>query len=1019
MTKKCSRTVTAAMRATAVANAKRFEWAKRERDAIVKRAAPILKMSDKHLWELVPSQELPRTVHVQLLRGNNRVSSCPNCGPILKYGNYPWICNVESMPWKIKCPNCHEVYPKNDFGAYYRSALDRHGFFRRGAGDPRLLFNVEHPDPDDPLHKAWVDDGYGYNDPQTGRWDFIAYYVQWGLWPYIRNLVTNAAEAYCVTDDPRYAHKAGVLLSRIADVYPDMDWAPLNRLGFSHSDGGSGAGRIEGQIWETRNAFAYSLAYDRIYDAISRDYSLSKFLDKQARKHDLPSLPSPAAVCRHIEEDLLLEFYKSARDGRIRGNEGMCQAAMIATAIALDREGKTEEILDWVFAPDETPYRPRQPGYDRKGGHVPQVIVGLMDRDGLGNEGAPGYSCWGLSLLPGAELLRAYTKYRKHDFFRDFPKFKQVFLAPTRWCCLDEVTPPIGDSGILGGWKAVGRRAHAFQVAFEIYGDPIFARYLYREVGKKIERIHGSIYDADPLAIRAKVEKVINEEEPPLQSGFMDGFGLVILQAPQRRWGRAVWLYFGRNTGHGHTDRLNLGLYAENIDMLPDMGYPEYASGRPRDLAWTRNCASHNVAIIGDENQRRSYTGHLQAFEPEGRVRFATVSSDDVYPHSKTYSRTPIMVDVDERRSYVVDVVRLRGSNVHRLMWHGPPGTLTIPDVDLKPQSRGTFAGEDVPPEHLEKDWPRKPGYSFLQQVKRCADPPRIFYADYKAEDIRNRFSPGAEPHLRIHSLTPLSEVATAVGEPPQNKPGNPKWLNFIIQTRTGDDLESLFINVLEPYDKTPFIESVRPLRVVSDDSAGMVAAVEVTLTDGRVDTIVSIERSARVEVENGLAVEGTFGFVARRGERVEFAKLCGRELRIGSFRLEGLVTAYRGKVIRLDVDDPYDQRVVVSSDLPLPESLAGRTVFFSNDGVQDAAYVIVRVERNEEGYVISTGDVTLARGFVDPEDYSKGFVYNVRPGDPFVIPTHIYVELTEGDRYKVSANAPVKATVPLTNNGR
>ena len=308
MAKERSQKVTAQMRANAVANAQKFDWAKKERDGIVKRAAPILEMSDQRLWELVPSQELPRTIHVQLLAGNNRVSSCPNCGPILRYGNYPWVCDAEKLPWKIKCPNCGVVYPKNDFGAYYQSALDKHGFFRRGAGDPKLLFNTEHPDPADPLHKAWADDGYGYDDPQTGRWDFIAYYVQWGLWPYIQSLVTSAAAAYCVTGDPRYAHKVGVLLSRIADVYPDMDWAPLAKLNFSHSDGGAGAGRIGGQIWETGVALAYSLAYDQVYDAISRDSALAIFLDQQARKHDLSPLPDPAAVCRHIEENLLLEF---------------------------------------------------------------------------------------------------------------------------------------------------------------------------------------------------------------------------------------------------------------------------------------------------------------------------------------------------------------------------------------------------------------------------------------------------------------------------------------------------------------------------------------------------------------------------------------------------------------------------------------------------------------------------------------------------------------------------------------
>src|SRR5262249_26569554 len=116
---------------------------------------------------------------------------------------------------------------------------------------------------------------------------------------------------------------------------------------------------------------------------------------------------------------------------------------------------------------------------------------------------------------------------------------------------------------------------------------------------EKLDQAHGSIFDAEPEALRQEVAAVVQGPQPPLTSRLMDGFGLAILQAPERENGRAVWLYFGRNTGHGHLDRLNLGLYAQNIDMLPDLGSPEYASGRPRDIAWTRNNAAHAVPTVG------------------------------------------------------------------------------------------------------------------------------------------------------------------------------------------------------------------------------------------------------------------------------------------------------------------------------------------------------------------------------------------------------------------------------------
>lgn len=998
--KERSQTVTSAMRANAVANAARHDWARGEQKAAIKAAKPFAAISDEALWALVPSQEVPRTIHTQLLAGNDRVSSCPSCGPkILKYGNYPWRCDVVNLPWKVKCPQCGQVYPKNDFGKYYESALDENGFFRRGKGDPKLLFNVEHPDPNDPLHKAWVDDGYGYHDPATGRWDFVAYYTSWGLWRHIRGMVAALANAYCVTGDALYAHKAGVLLSRIADVYPEMDWKPFADEKFSHSDGGTHAGRIEGQIWETGNATAFSVAYDRVYDAVSQDAELLVFLQAQARLHDLSVPADSAAVCRHVEDHLLLEFYTSARDGRIRGNEGMCQKAMIAMAVALDRPGKTEEILDWVFAPETGKRRWNDPTYDRTGGHVPEVFVAMMDRDGLGSEAAPGYSCWALSFLDGARMLRDYDGYDKHDFFRDFPKYREFFRSLTRWNCLDAATPPIGDSGAMGAWGCVGLSPGTMQTAFEVFGDAVFAQYLVQARGGKVDGIHGSIFEREPEALGQRVAALVSARRPSLQSTFLGGYGLALLQAPERAAGRAVWLQFGRNTGHGHTDRLNLGLYAHNVDMLPELGYPEYASGRPRDLAWTRNCASHTVAIVGDRNQNSSYTGHLLAFEPDGDVRFVDVASDDVYPDCQTYRRTPVMVDVDAERSYVIDLLRLRGSTTHRVSWHGPPGTLSAPALTLVPQKKGTFAGEDIAPEHLARDWRRRPGYSFLQQVKRAAAPPDSFYLDWQVAQHRRRVLPGTEPHLRIHSLTPLQELATAVGEPPQNKSGNPRWLRYAIQTRTGDrGLESCFLNVLEPYDRTPFITSVRRLEVMADAAAGMAVALEVTLDTGRVDLLVSAERPGVVEVEGGVKLIGTFGFVARRNDELEFAKLCGERLSWQGHALESGTSAYTGCVESLDTSDPRDERVTVKTDQPLRAKLVGRTVIFANDGEQDAAYTIARVEQQADGRaIISLGSSTLVRGFVDRADYAKGYTYNVRPGDSFVIPTSAYMERVGG----------------------
>ena len=140
--KEASLTITARQRAMAVRNAERFDWARQEVAGAKRAAAPWLALSDDELWDLIPSQELPRSIHVYSVYGSNRIALCPHCREgIIPFGNYPWRYDVAKRPWKIECPNCHSIFPKNDFGAYYKSALDEHGFFRKGQGDASLLFN--------------------------------------------------------------------------------------------------------------------------------------------------------------------------------------------------------------------------------------------------------------------------------------------------------------------------------------------------------------------------------------------------------------------------------------------------------------------------------------------------------------------------------------------------------------------------------------------------------------------------------------------------------------------------------------------------------------------------------------------------------------------------------------------------------------------------------------------------------------------------------------------------------------
>ncbi len=981
--KACSRFVTAQMRANALANVKEYPWVARLQRRAVANAGPWVEMSDDELWAMPTSQELPRDIHT------NKEIGCPKCGRgIFPYGNYPWKFDVWKRPWKLKCPNCGEVFPKNDFYAFYQTALDEHGMFRRDLGDRSLLFNAEHPDPKDPLHKLYVDDGYGMLDGKGRRHRIIAYYNSWAQWTCIDRAVRALSRAFTLTNDRRCAHKAAVLLDRIADVYPEMDFMPLHKMGFEHSHGGTGQGRILGCIWETnRHWMAY--AYDCIYDGIRGDGELVKFCSVRANKYKLGDKSSIAAICRHIEDHLLLEILKSTRDGRIAGNVGMTHACLAVTAIALDRRGVTEKWLDWLFDP-------RFPGDCTKHkSPIPWVLVDGIDRDGMGGE-CGGYGLiWTGRMKMFPELFARYPEYRKHDLLTEFPKLKQCFLVEPRLMCLDTVFPPIGDSGSTGNWGRVGN-PRTFAAGYALYRDPRLAALAWRYSQGKLDRLRLSdaAFQIDPDALPKEIARVAKLKPFKLRCDHLGRYGLAYVQTEKPKGGRALWIHYGCRKGHSHSDCLNIGLYAKNVDMLPDLGYPEYTGPWPKRVAWTSHTVSHNTVMVNDTRSAYSPGGKINLFAVQPPLRIMDVSSKAAYKGVDAYRRTVALVDVSTTDSYVFDVFRVRGGKNHRLSYHALGHETTVTGLSLVKQARGTLAGEDVKSGEFydgKKGWGYKgSGMMYLYDVRRSAGPvDSYFTVDWKINDLRKRVAKGQPwPHLRLHSLSASDQVALAMGDPPQNKRGNPRRLAYLVQSRLGANVQSQFITVLEPYAGRPFIRTVRKLRVRHDAGAHSVAAVAVGLENGMTDIVISCEGPTRVKVEGGIEFEGRFALVRlAAGGGIKLMRMANaRRLEAKGVELTSPIAAYRGRVVNVDSSNPADNRVFLDPPLPRDKAFIGRPIHFKNDLPLDTTYDIKAVG---EGY-ISTGDITIVAGFKDPKNFSAGFRYLVNPGDEYVVPCFV-----------------------------
>ncbi len=321
-TKSASVLFHATLIANAQANANRYDWAGRIKDGIVKSAEPFTRYSDDELWAMMFGATIERS---WMVWSNGH---CPACGQDVPM--YNWKIDALNRPWKVACPHCRELFPKNDFYAFYKSGLDEHGVFDPRRADRKLLFNTEHPDPNDPLRGFGVDDGDGYVAGEK-RWRFIGCYLIYGQWKQlIVNGIAALANAYVVTGDPRYAHKAGILLDRVADLYPTHDFKTQGWVYERRGDRGY-VSTWHDACPEFRNM---ALAYDMVFDALKTDDGLLRFLSAKAAQYQLENPKADFVdIQRNIEERILGDTITNAE--KIHSNYPMTEVAVLLAKAVL------------------------------------------------------------------------------------------------------------------------------------------------------------------------------------------------------------------------------------------------------------------------------------------------------------------------------------------------------------------------------------------------------------------------------------------------------------------------------------------------------------------------------------------------------------------------------------------------------------------------------------------------------------------------------------------------------------
>lgn len=406
----------------------------------------------------------------------------------------------------------------------------------------------------------------------------------------------TAALAYAFSGDKRYAEWTRDGLLAYADLYPRL----------SASRGGKNRLFTQSSLYEATWLVTVVQAYDLVAGS-------GVFAPEQSRRVE-DDLLRRSVACFKIED--------FERDERLKDLHFRCynfQAWHISAVGLVGLAVKDPELVDWAI---NSPYGFRH------------LIAHDVNDDGIFWERSPGYHDFVLrALLPfteamlhsGADLYQMAVpadRSRDEDSHyvtdtSDRPKSLRMMFEPLFYMTFPDLSyPALGDS------TSGPLRANAISlIGAERYRDEKLAWLLARkrpESGSDTARPsqfgaewHWLVYgrpEAAASSFPLRNGRFANTGEYQNGCSLFPSTGVAILREESgdytsRPENTAVSLSYGpHGGGHGHSDKLNIVMYAQGRQWIPDFGSMPYETRWKSE--WTAQTISHNTVVVDGVSQK-------------------------------------------------------------------------------------------------------------------------------------------------------------------------------------------------------------------------------------------------------------------------------------------------------------------------------------------------------------------------------------------------------------------------------
>lgn len=345
--------------------------------------------------------------------------------------------------------------------------------------------------------------------------------------------------AYAWTGDERYAQGVRRILLKLADDYKTYP-DRLDRWGRTGIFAPLGGRRYVQSLDESVGIIRLAKGYDLTRGA--------KVWTDEERKH--------------VEEDFFRATATSISRFTQRSNhQTWFNAGMIAAGSTLGDAALIQRVVTMPFG-------------------VLDQLENNVGPDGLWNEGTVSYHNYALqALLETVDITR-----RLGMKLQDHPKLKMTITGTLYAAYPNGQYPAINDSD-PGDTAIFG---YAYEWGWKTYRDPVLAQAVARGNAEKLKQLLGG---------DAKVEW-----PPAIKSEALTGVGLAILRRGGGPDAVCTFLDYGpHGGGHGHFDKLNLMLYANEREWLLDPGRLTYSHKEYK--TWVKETAAHNTVTLGGKTQ--------------------------------------------------------------------------------------------------------------------------------------------------------------------------------------------------------------------------------------------------------------------------------------------------------------------------------------------------------------------------------------------------------------------------------